>query len=146
MECPVCYETVTGDKINVLDCAHSFCIICISKLLAPKCPLCRTPIVKPNINNWNDDSYIIDVDVVIPIRQSRPRRRRPRQDRDNQQNYTIPSIVLPGEINNNAIVLLPPPPPLLYRDDVIMQQNRSNRNSWRQNNTHNRSRWSSRGR
>ena len=38
-DCPVCYETITPDKLNISNCCHYTCMDCISRCSA--CPLCR---------------------------------------------------------------------------------------------------------
>ena len=47
--CAVCFEKVRkGDKQQLLNCGHKFCVKCISRWLQgnhqPSCPTCRTPI------------------------------------------------------------------------------------------------------
>lgn len=47
--CSICLDTIIYDKI-ITDCEHSFHINCISKSLkiSPKCPYCRSKIIKIN--------------------------------------------------------------------------------------------------
>lgn len=49
--CTVCFEKVRkGDKQQLLNCGHKFCVKCITKWLQtnhqPSCPNCRTPICR----------------------------------------------------------------------------------------------------
>ena len=46
MECPVCYESMTGTIQTSLPCSHSLCLRCLLKLPTPqRCPMCRCDIV-----------------------------------------------------------------------------------------------------
>lgn len=38
-ECPVCYEIITPEILNILDCSHLLCSECCEKCI--KCPICR---------------------------------------------------------------------------------------------------------
>ena len=47
--CAVCFEKVNkGEKQQLLNCGHKFCVQCITQWLQanqqPSCPTCRTPI------------------------------------------------------------------------------------------------------
>lgn len=68
MECPICYETVTEDKWQQLECPHALCKICLSRLHHRICPLCREPIafpyrqrLLPSVNDVNLDNWDLDL-------------------------------------------------------------------------------------
>ena len=49
-ECPVCYESISDDKICITQCSHTFCYDCITKVIQTtkehNCPYCREKIVE----------------------------------------------------------------------------------------------------
>jgi len=54
-KCSICCDKYTNQK---LICKHEFCNICLSNLIQPKCPLCRTDIIKSiYIKNFNEHEY-----------------------------------------------------------------------------------------
>jgi hypothetical protein len=70
MECQVCYETATEDEYKKLECSHSLCKLCLSKLRQPKCPFCRATIILPYkeqllpVQNDDEDFNLNEVDNV----------------------------------------------------------------------------------
>lgn len=70
MDCPICYETVPEDDRKVLQCNHSLCCGCLSKLRANTCPFCRAPINTDNNVQLNDDDREFEdeiIEVYLPI-------------------------------------------------------------------------------
>lgn len=115
MECPICYDTVSEDKYQKLECIHSLCKLCLSRLHQRACPFCREPIsfsfiqmLLPTNNDddnvtWNLDDmnsgddynfYELDIYTHIPRQRRMRRRRRSRQMilRD-PGNTPIPNVV-----------------------------------------------------
>lgn len=73
MECQVCYETATEDEYKKLECSHSLCKLCLSKLRQPKCPFCRAPINLPYreqllpVQNDDEDFNLTEINNIESI-------------------------------------------------------------------------------
>ena len=44
VECPICYEELTADKIKFSGCGHKYCETCLSKI--NECAICRRKIYR----------------------------------------------------------------------------------------------------
>jgi hypothetical protein len=83
MECPICYETITIEQYQHLECSHIICKTCTSKLQQCLCPLCRAPI-DPLLCGQNHSStidlefqqYLINFENISPSTRILSRRRR----------------------------------------------------------------------
>lgn len=126
MECQVCYETATEDEYKKLECSHSLCKFCLSKLRQHKCPFCRAPIILPNkeqllpvLNddegfNFNDDNnlevieidmYNYDFSLDINNYNQRVRHRRRRRNRCPNRERTVNADIsrIPTNISEEEI-------------------------------------------
>jgi len=145
MECRICYESVTEDNIEVLECMHSLCQSCLGNLRHRLCPFCRAPIGgsrRPSSPTPLPPGILVPRVIYINA-EIRPRRRRRRRARRRaispQPNPRAPTRLSSYELNE-----------LLGRPDVeeaeqkeshsvsdkARQCRRSARNRWRQHRYH----------
>lgn len=166
MECPVCYEKAAEDKCQVLECAHSLCKKCLSKLRQRNCPLCRAPINIPSkcmASIVEDDTYdwgmediewerveIYDFDFRVQVRNRRTRNRRNRRSRYERNremleaSSRIPDVVSEvhiAEIMYGISIFRDIPTPTTSVGDKHRQKMRNNRSIWRHHSSHNTSRY-----
>lgn len=146
MECNICYENVTEDNIEFLECSHSLCQPCLSKLRNSLCPFCRAPIrnvqdvpppCPPPTPVSNPIQVHVDLDVRTPIRS---RRRRQRRERTTLSfaSYSAPFLNL-DEINEILSNLRDTTTSSVARStsDTERQKRRSGRNRWQHDIAHN---------
>lgn len=161
MECQVCYETATEDDYQELECSHSLCKLCLSKLCQRKCPFCRAPINLPYkeqllpVQNDDEDFYLNEddnvgwVDVNIHnfdfsleinnynqrVRHRRRRNRRSYRERTvNTDISRIPTIISEEEVNeilNNDSLSGNNSEISKSTSDAIKQKARFKRNRWK---------------
>lgn len=107
MECLICYESVTADNLQVLECAHSLCHSCLGNLRNRVCPFCRNPIQSssqqpPTITNDQTPVVVhINIDLETAI-VGRPRRRR-RRRRSGLQLPTISPVRVPRQLSVSEV-------------------------------------------
>ena len=67
LNCPICLQDVSDDKITKTTCDHSFCSDCLNTWLENKhtCPMCRNLLRQPSENNNNGMGLHIDTQLVI---------------------------------------------------------------------------------
>lgn len=112
MECRICYESVTEDNIETLECMHSLCQICLGQLRRRLCPFCRTPIgsaseLLPLTREIDPPSLrlppprLLHLDMeVLPLPRRRRRRRRARRRRPSSSS---PPIRAPMNIDPSVV-------------------------------------------
>lgn len=170
MECPVCYETAADDKYQTLECTHSLCKLCLSRLRQRICPLCRAPIkisyrrqllptAADDEFNWSPEdiewervnSYEFEFSVEVrTTRLSRRRRRRNRSGRNRGTQVGLPRIpIIISDANMadmSASVSVPSeePTPVATENDHRRQKTRYGRHQWREDRAHMISRYSGR--
>ncbi len=84
MECPICYEIITSEQYQHLDCSHIICKTCTRKLQQCLCPLCRAPIdpllcgqnQSSTINQLQLQQYLFSIGNIGPNTRILSRRRR----------------------------------------------------------------------
>lgn len=113
MECPVCYEKAADDNYQKLECNHSLCKSCLSKLRQRNCPLCRSPInfgILPMAPDNSDeilwervDAYNFEFSVEVQSVPVRRRRRRRRRRHHNNGELGIPSPRISDVVSTNEI-------------------------------------------
>ena len=134
MECPVCYEIVAEDKRQILECAHFLCQICLSRLCAAQCPLCRAPITTYQVVNIQEPLVLTILPMPTPaVRRRRRRRRRRRQPEERGrviQTLTQEEILEITE--GETLTPIPPVSPIRSTSDRSRQKRRSERNRWKQ--------------
>lgn len=148
MECHICYEIVTEDNIEFLECSHSLCQSCLSKLRNSLCPFCRAPIryvqVTPLLETpptpiSSPIQLHVDPDIGSPIRSRRRRQRRERRTLS-LESCPVPLFLNLDEINEILSNLCDTTTSRLEASstsDTERQKRRSGRNRWRQNIAHN---------
>jgi hypothetical protein len=157
MECPVCYEKVTEDNCQDLECSHSLCKLCLSRLHQRICPLCRAPItfsyvqrLLPAVEDTDEDNewesthsyeFEFSVEVRIPHIQRRRRRRRRERNRvrDISDDSVIPVVVSEvhmAEILLGVSITTEDDFPLVSKSDRYKQKVRQGRNRWKSQNRH----------
>lgn len=123
MECPICYELVTGDKWQNLECRHALCKFCLGRLQKHICPLCREPIIfyEQYFSQNNNNLHFSE------IQSNELGRRRRRRRNSERVNHTIPLEIemLVKNILETA------------ESDRKRQRYRSGKNRWKNNNAHN---------
>ncbi len=69
MECLICCDIRSVGKLVYLECLHSLCNFCLSKLRQPVCPYCRT-VIKEEVINLSRKKNIKHsvVEIQQPIR------------------------------------------------------------------------------
>ena len=109
MECGICYETVANDNIEILECAHSLCQLCLGKLRQRVCPFCRTPIGGSAVPPLNVETQT-HTRSQTPHRQNvrlnvSPRFRRRRRLRGTRRRIasSVPQVSVPQQINPDEI-------------------------------------------
>jgi hypothetical protein len=103
--CPICYNILDETETEILACTHTICAKCYKKLVAPTCPLCRTPfpsVVRRLITDDNLLDNLLDAPPDIPDvnvstaewrRRRRTRRRGPRLPRNRPSGQqTTPTV------------------------------------------------------
>lgn len=156
MECPVCYENVTKDDYQALECLHSICNICFSKLHQRVCPLCRATIsvsydqqISTYMENVNEE--FLDLESVIlesihnynfgvelhtsrlNIRRRRRNRYERNQNRATAVGFRIPfvsNIYIPENINVDIEEI----DLFVTESDKYKQKVRQERNRWKNQN------------
>ncbi len=158
MDCDICYETVTEDKLQILECAHALCKSCLSKLRNRNCPFCRNPISSSAqkreetfetlsiriIDEQEVEHY--DIDIHDNLQRFNRRRRRNREERERIRDEVFRNI--PREMSehetqsiltqfndariNNTLVTMSP----ISVPDRAKQKHRHERNRYK-NNRHN---------
>ena len=146
MECRICYETVTKDNIEFLECTHSLCQSCLSKLRNSLCPFCRAPIgsvqVTPVLEQptpiSNPIRLQVEFDIEPPIRSRRRRQRRDRRTLS-LESCPVPLFLSLDEINEILCTLCDTttPPEAVQTPDIEKQRRRYGRNRWRRDIAHN---------
>lgn len=158
MECGICYDTVTEENFKVLECNHSICKCCFSKLRSYTCPFCRTPIpsyfdqLLPSFESDTEDNFLIinvyddftdDTPIIPRIRNERRRRRRPRPRNESNQQNSIPSILTSEEVRSItqqiSNIIMPNENIIVYNDSISdrnQQRQRTKRNRWRNSRSH----------
>ena len=147
MECRICYEPVTADNIQVLECAHSLCQSCLGNLRSRLCPFCRNPIQSlTQTRTPPPDSpppIVVHINVEL-IDDPLPRRRRRRRRRDpNRQIPTSSPITVPNQLTTLEMNEMRRDVEQQARDprgevrgsvsDRHRQERRSARNRWKYN-------------
>jgi hypothetical protein len=151
MECGICYSIIPEENFKVLECMHSICQSCFSKLHSYTCPFCRTPISELNkniFNNYSDDYHDDDDNNgIFEILYNQTTNRRSRRNRRSRARRNHPNNV-PQNISTqdiNAIrqqisTLQLPTEIITYNNESIPDNNRqrlrSIRNRWRNYNNH----------
>lgn len=158
MDCDICYETVTEDKLQILECAHALCKSCLSKLRNRNCPFCRNPISSMTqqreetletlsiriVDEQEVERY--DIDIHNSLQRFNRRRRRDREERERIRDEIFRNI--PREMSehetqsiltqfnnariNNTLVTMSP----ISVPDRAKQKHRHERNRYK-NNRHN---------
>ena len=68
MDCNICMEKKCADDMEILNCCHHLCKLCLDKLIKNVCPYCRLPFDNVTSNSSNniifDDN--IQVDNIYP--------------------------------------------------------------------------------
>ena len=164
MECPICYEKAAEDDCQVLECTHSLCKNCLSKLRQRICPLCRASINIPskfmpsiledNTYDWNIEDIewerveIYDSDFRIQIRNRRSRnRRRSRLERNREMleaSSRIPDVVSDvhiAEIMYGISIFRDISIPARSVSDKQQQKKRNKRSVWKYNYSRNTSKY-----
>ena len=152
MECGICYGIIPEENFKVLECMHSICQSCFSKLHSYTCPFCRTPIselTKNIVNDYSDDNNDDNNDnnEIIEILHNQPTNRRSRRSRRprTRRNYpnNIPQNISTQDINairQQISTLHLPTEIITYNNESIPDNNRqrlrSIRNRWRNYNNH----------
>ena len=148
MECQICYETVTENNLEILECAHGLCKKCFSLLRTSNCPFCRTPIKKItpeeqpheifSIRMFNNEDLEHEYDpIIIQSVRFRRRRRRNYEQRErlrDQARTNIPTIISDTEINNilNHVSTSPITDNRKHHiSDKHKQKYRHNKNKWK---------------
>ena len=141
MECRICYETLSEDNIEILECAHSLCQKCLGNLRQQLCPFCRNPIskspstqtlrVNPLINNIPINTAVLHIIVAPPTRRRMRRRRRRNLSPMQPPRELSPSdIEVIGLEEDNKDYQT-------SRHDKERQRRRNTRNRWRVQRSHN---------
>lgn len=159
MECPVCYEKAAEDNCQILECKHSLCKSCLSKLRQRNCPLCRAPInfgiilkIPDNFDEiiWQHvDSYNSEFNVEIqngPIRHRRRRRRDIHQHNNAYTDIRLPYISDVVSINEIREIVYDMTTSLTITEPISIndrqrQKARYQRAVWRRGQSHNTSRY-----
>lgn len=158
MDCDICYETVTEDKLQILECAHTLCKSCLSKLRNRNCPFCRNPISSTTqqreetletlsiriVDEQEVERY--DIDIHNTLQRFNRRRRRDREERERIRDEVFRNI--PREMSeyetqsilthfnnhriNDSLVIISP----ISAPDSVKQKHRHHRNRYK-NNKHN---------
>ena len=145
MECRICYENVTQDNLEILECAHSLCQSCLGNLRQRVCPFCRTPIQSPSeplLPIVPQPPLILNIRLnVIPQPRRRRRRRRPRRRVSSEPQAMVPPQLGPDEIND-IVNDIEQSSVVESKNDVSVSDNnrqhrRNFRNRWREHNTRN---------
>jgi hypothetical protein len=146
MECPICYEEVTETACQKLECAHSVCKVCFSRLHQCRCPLCRAPITFLSRSNLSDDEqdegieweniYTYDFEFSVETRMSRINRRRRRRERTRARESNvipnIPDVISPRHLAEaSAAIIQNERIELVSEPDKNRQKVRNSRNRWR---------------
>ena len=154
IECGICYESKIGADFEVLDCNHSICKCCLSKLRSHTCPFCRNPIpsyfdkLLPNENDYifpNDNEnipYEIDIELTILTQRTRQRQRqrRRRENRNTfQNNYEENSSIVSNshmnDILNQINITLNNQQNIVHKKESISDKhkhkNKYHKNSWK---------------
>lgn len=121
MECQICFNTVILENIiQLTECSHSLCKLCLERLRNRNCPFCRAEINLPEIPQnllptevesdflfdeiVEEELHQIDINVYIDMdirtrnrRQNRYINRHRNRYRNNYEN--ISSIIIPSDIN-----------------------------------------------
>ena len=153
MECRICYETVTEEKILYLECTHSLCKICVGKLVKQICPFCRTEIKhnESTMNKKENNEYniranfediFLDTELLVPRQQRRRRRRR--RSEIIQQEINIPIMLSVTDISQISEIIETPIGNVLHlknkkttKCDKKKQRFRSSGNRWKNSNHRN---------
>lgn len=146
MECRICYETVTEDNIEVLECIHSLCQSCLGKLRNRLCPFCRTPIggcptppLQPDISLPRSLHINMSFDIAQPRR--RRRRRAPRRRISPGPRVRAPLQLSPSDIDDLLNNVVRPSGEESKREVSVSDRNRQcrrdARNRWRLQHIHN---------
>ena len=144
MECRICYESVTGDNIEILECTHSLCQSCLGNLRHRLCPFCRTPIGGPSLPPQPTETpqplllhLNISLDIVLQPRRRR-RRRRPRRRLSPISQTRVPQQLSAGDIDDllNPVVRSTEGESKgeISISDKRRQSRRNTRNRWREQN------------
>lgn len=146
MECRICYETVTEDNLEILECTHSLCQSCLGNLRHRICPFCRTPIGGPALPPPRDETLQplllhLDISLDIVVQPRRRRRRRPRRRSSPRLQVRAPQQLDPDDIDDllNGVAR---PAEVESKNEVSVsdrkrQRRRNSRNRWREQNVHN---------
>jgi len=63
LECPICFESCSFEKIFTTNCNHTFCTSCTTQHLKKdthnKCPMCRTKITSLELKLFNPSSDVL---------------------------------------------------------------------------------------
>ena len=145
MECGICYEYVSQDNIEILECAHSLCRKCLGKLHSQTCPFCRNPFINnfliPSYDNSDTEYLIEDINLIFSnslrleqniIRNRARRNRRNRRRRHQRNNCHITTSLNPS--TPQQIENISEENNIISRNDKNRQNRRHNRNRW--NNYH----------
>ena len=155
-ECPICYIETSDNAFQILECAHSLCKLCFSKLRSRVCPFCRTPIGTKKRKKKQQRRYrpepqafisererrnvsiienITVEEIIPPLNRTRHRRRRNRTER--------PFITVPINLTDREIDFIESsdssldnrPIPIIRNSSVSdkkKQLYRKKRNRWRE--------------
>ena len=146
MECRICYETVTEDNIEVLECIHSLCQSCLGKLRNRLCPFCRTPIgglALPPSPTETPPPLLLHLDVswdIVLHPRRRRRRRRPRRRSSPRPRARAPQQLSSSDIDdllNDVVRSSEAESKHVSVSDKKRQYRRCSRNRWREQNVHN---------
>ena len=138
-ECPICYIEIPENAFKILECKHSLCNLCFSKLRSRVCPFCRYPIKnkikKKKRNRRLIPTTILVEEIIPPLNQRINRRQRRRVSRHNNT-IIAPSIYLTNQ--EIDFIINEEEEPLLNNtlesvNDRKKQLYRKNRNRWKQN-------------
>ena len=151
MECYICYETVEEGEIRVLECAHSLCQRCLSRLRVHICPFCRTSIERSHqdiVSHREGPSSVSarEEDLEHAFSMIRRGRRRMRRRRERPSQLPVLRHIPPllsdeevAELRTAASVAQLSDSESKSRSDDLLQRARRERARWREGSMHRRS-------
>ena len=108
MECGICYEIVTKDNLEILECAHSLCQLCLGKLRQHVCPFCRNPIGGSTVSPLHDETQTQTQTQTprgrnVRLGETPQSRRRSRRRRSRRMASSVTQVNAPQQISSNEI-------------------------------------------
>ena len=155
MECTICYETVHEGEIQVLECAHSLCQICLGRLRSRICPFCRTSIERTTRHadarpGSDEEPYFVfssELEQAFSVSAAVNRRNRRRRRRRDTPIFPMVGRPVPLSLSQEEVatlrtVQLPALPSIQgsrSRSDNDLQKARRRKARWREGLIHQRS-------